>query len=81
MDVDQEHKYGSDDNNGRFDKSGIENAYSALRTFSLRVTISCLVIRVPRMTSQCMKNGWEKFDLMPITWKQCRTELAVRSTG
>jgi len=33
----------------------------------LRASISCLVIRVPRRTSQWTKNGCEKLDLIPIT--------------
>lgn len=27
------------------------------------------VIRVPRMVSQWIKNGWEKLDLIPITYQ------------
>ena len=33
-----------------------------------RASMSCLVIRVPRSTSQCTKNGCEKLDLIPMTY-------------
>ena len=33
----------------------------------LRASISRLVIRVPKRTSQWTKNGCEKLDLIPIT--------------
>ena len=34
-----------------------------------RSSMSFLVIRVPRMTSQWMKKGCEKLDLIPITYE------------
>jgi len=43
----------------------------------LRASSSCLVMRVPRRASQCMKNGCEKFDLIPITYG--RTQYAAHS--
>jgi hypothetical protein len=33
-----------------------------------RASMSRLVIRVPKRTSQCTKNGCEKFDLIPTTY-------------
>lgn len=42
--------------------------------FCLRASMSLRVMRVPRRTSQCTKNGCEKFDLMPIA---CRTTERV----
>ena len=41
----------------------------------LRASISFLVIRVPRRTSQCMKNGCEKLDLIPIVYGQIQIEI------
>ena len=38
--------------------------------FARRSSISLRVIRVPRMVSQWMKNGWEKLDLIPITYER-----------
>lgn len=43
----------------------------------LRCSISSLVIFVPRIVSQCTKNGCAKFDLIPITFRKTFNTLMV----
>ena len=41
----------------------------------LRASKSCLVIRVPRSTSQCMKHTCEKLDFIPIVCDRIQYEV------